>query len=151
MKRRTTIERMAYLVVLIIGAGTVGLSLTFPRPEDAHSGPGSFPLFLGVLLAALALGGLIGTLRNPPESGAAEEAGDGRRLPLLGGLTALYLVLMPWLGFISSTALLFAAALRVLGYRNPVRALAAGFIAAFVLYAVFERLMNVALPEGWIG
>jgi hypothetical protein len=43
------------------------------------------------------------------------------------------------------------AVLVIQGYRNPVRALAAGFIAAFALYGIFGLLMNVVLPKGWIG
>jgi len=143
-------ERMAYGVSLLLAAVAWLAARQFPQPQDAHSGPGSFPTVLSLVLFGLALAGLLGTrkAKPPPPPG---PPGEGRRLAMLAGATALYLLAMPWLGFVSATALLGMVALLVLGYRHPARALAAGCIAAFALYALFGVLMNVALPKGWIG
>lgn len=145
-------ERIAYGVSLLLAVVAWFEARQFPRPQDAHSGPGSFPAVLSLVLFGLALAGLLGTWKaKPPPASAAVPPGEGRHLVLLAGATALYLLAMPWLGFVSATALLGMVALLVLGYRHPARALAAGFIAAFALYALFGVLMNVALPKGWIG
>ncbi|MFN2352258.1 MAG: tripartite tricarboxylate transporter TctB family protein [Kiritimatiellia bacterium] len=151
MKQRLYAEPLAFTLALLAGIGVVVMALRFPHLAEAHSGPGSFPLFLGALLVLLAGCGLGFSLKKQAAQISVTEDPGRLRLPLLGGLTALYLLFMPLIGFISGTTLLCAAALRVLGYRNAVRALAAGFIAAFALYAVFGILMNVALPKGWIG
>jgi hypothetical protein len=159
--------KAAYTLALLAGISATALALRFPRAEGAHSGPGSFPLFLGAGMAMLSVCGMILALREgcSPSSRGHPEAGppigtttgtQTRCSPritmlMLAGTTALYLLLMPLLGFISATALFGMGVLTLLGYRNPARALAAGFIAAFTLYALFGVLMNVLLPKGWIG
>lgn len=148
MKCWFTAERIAYALVLALAAGAFALARGFPRPEAAPSGPGTFPVLLSLALAALALAGLC-----LPTRGAAPETEptDTARLLALAGLTAVYLLALPALGFISATALFCAWVLAALGYRRPVQALAAGFLFAFALYGVFGALMHVTLPKGWIG
>lgn len=167
MKTQRVSEPISFAVAAIIAIGTGALAVRFPRAPEAHSGPGSFPIFLGAVLAGLSVWGMILALREScsPSSRSHPEAGppiatttgtQTRGSPrltmlMLAGTTALYLLLMPVLGFITATTLLCTGVLMILGYRNPVRALAAGFIAAFTLYGVFGLLMNVVLPKGWIG
>ncbi len=152
MKPRTIAEPLSFALALLTAIGAIFIALQFPRAEDAHSGPGSFPVFLGVTLAVLALCGVVQSIRRgmiKPDVG--DRSTERMRMFFLGGATALYLLLMPLLGFITATTLLCAVVLMIVGYRNPARALAAGFIAAFTLYVIFEILMNVVLPKGWIG
>ena len=167
MNKHRHTELISFAIAAMIAIGTMVLAQQFPRADDAPSGPGSFPLFLGAVLAGLSLCGVVLSLREgcSPSSSGHPEAGPPIRattesltkcsprinILLLAVATALYLLLMPLLGFISATALLCMGALMILGYRNPVRALAAGFIAAFALYGIFGILMNVVLPKGWIG
>lgn len=149
MKRWLSAERLAYGLALALATATLFVSRGFPRPEGAPSGPGTCPLLLSLALAALAVAGLVLSARAPESAGA--EPVDAHRLLTLGALSAVYLLALPALGFISATALFVAAALAALGYRKPAQALAAGFVFAFTLYGVFERLMAVTLPKGWIG
>ena len=152
MRKLIHAENVAYGLALLLSGGAFFVARQFPRAEGAHSGPESFPVFLAVALAGMALVGLIRAGRRcEPVEAAQPEHGDRKRFFLLGALSVIYLLIMPLLGFITSTALLCMGLLLALGYRNPVRALAAGFVAAFILYALFGVLMNVALPKGWIG
>jgi len=152
MKTRRLSEPISFAVAAIIAIGTGALALQFPRAPEAHSGPGSFPIFLGIVLAGLALCGLVQSIRKGgPQANAESDPEPRFHMLLLVGATALYLLLMPLLGFITGTTLLCTGVLIILGYRNPVRALAAGFITAFALYGIFGLLMNVVLPKGWIG
>lgn len=149
MKTTRRADRLADLLLLVLSGGAFIAALRFPRAAEAHSGPGSFPLALSVLLAVLALAGWF--TRAPTTEPVADAPAGNHRMPLLAGMTALYLLVLPLLGFISATALLGMGALIVLGYRHPARALAFGFLAAYALYVTFGLLMNVALPRGWIG
>lgn len=152
MKQKRLSESISFAVAAIIASGTIALALQFPHAQDAPSGPDSFPIFLGIVLAGLAVCGMIQSLKKTKQDIEDESAKSNRMsMLLLAGATALYLLLMPLLGFISGTALLCMAVLMTLGYRNPARALAAGFIAAFALYGLFGLLMNVVLPKGWLG
>ena len=155
-------DHLAYAATLFVGLGTVVLAAGFPRPEDAHSGPGSFPLAVGCLMILVALAGwIVGWCQKPDgdpapaTDPAAAETAEPPAKPaqtwLLAGLTAVYLLVLPHLGFISATALLGAGSLVVLGERRLPQALAVGFLFGFALYGVFGLLMNVPLPEGVIG
>ncbi len=153
MRSTTFANRIAFLLTLLTAMVAGITAARFPRPADAHSGPGGFPLFLAVVMALLALSGIALSQRMVlPESSETGNGGSSPwRLPLLTLAIIFYLVFMPILGFISSTALMCAVTLWILGYRDAVRALAAGCIAAFALYGVFGVIMNVVLPRGWIG
>jgi len=153
MKSTTIANRIAFLLALLTAVVAGIMAARFPRPADAHSGPGGFPLILAVTLAILALSGVALAKRI---SAHAMDDSDGMesprwRMTLLTGAIVLYLLFMPILGFISTTALMCAGTLYILGYRNFARALATGFIAAFTLYGIFGVIMNVVLPKGWIG
>jgi len=149
MKKGLSADRVAYGLALALAAAAFFVSLGFPRPEGAPSGPNTFPRVLSLALAALALAGLFLPARDSAAGG--DEPVDTRRLLTLGALSVAYLLALPVLGFISATALFVACTLAALGYRKPAQALAAGFVLAFALYGVFERLMAVTLPKGWIG
>ena len=93
--------------------------------------------------------------RAPDEGGGSDiegashaTAGGAWRLP---GLCVVYMAVLPWLGFIASTALFAAGMLAAMGYRRTGRALAFGFALAIVLHRVFAVWMQVPLPEGWLG
>ena len=151
-------DHLAYAATLLLGLGTAALAAGYPKPDEAHSGPGSFPFALGCLMVLVALLGWTLAARGASADAGqadAEAAGAPPARPaqtwVLAGLTAAYLLLLPALGFISATALLGAAALRALGDRDWPRGLAIGFLFAFALYGLFGLLMNVPLPKGVIG
>jgi len=140
------------LLLILLAVGMALFARTFPRMEGSFSGPGSMPGILSVALAGLATLNLIQRWRKKTNAvPSSDSAAGNKRFLLLIGLVSAYLFLMPLAGFISSSAVFCALALTVFGYRNAVRAVAIGFVFAFSLYLVFGVLMNVMLPEGWIG
>ena len=151
MKRLLSAERIACAVLLAAATGAWLTARRFPADAGAPSGPQTFPLFLSAALAFLSLLQLARPEARPDTPSVEQVPLDLRRLLLLGGSAAAYLLALPLAGFICATAVFGAALLRILGLRHFTRALAAGFLFAFALYLVFERLMNVALPKGWIG
>lgn len=62
--------------------------------------------------------------------------------------TLVYLIVMPHLGFVFSSGILCAIVLKAQGATTWLRALAFGFALAMIIYFVFAKLMNVALPIG---
>jgi hypothetical protein len=139
----------------IVPAGMLaasGLALAqavrFPAAQGNVPGPALMPLLLAGVLAVLAL--LI--LWSEAKQAAPEMIKEPwSKIGLLLGVLCGYALLMPMLGFISGTALLLVACLKVFGHAGGARAWAFGLAAAFVLWAVFGQLMRVPLPEGLIG
>jgi len=144
------IDLLAGVAVVVAAALAVGVAARFPSAGGAVPGPATFPIGMAVLwgVAGLALV-LSGVRRTKAAEPTAARAG-WRPWALLA-LGVGYAAAMPWLGFVSSSALFVILALRALGYRHGWRAAAIGLSAAFVVYGVFGFVMNVPLPEGFFG
>jgi len=144
-------QRGGWIVPLgMLGAAAVALAQVpgFPEVRGNIPGPAVMPALLAVALALCAVA-LLGKGGESCVSAAPSE--PWRKLVLLFAGMCAYALLMPAIGFISSTALLLFASLKIFGHSGGVRGWAFALGLAFVLWAVFGKLMRVALPEGWIG
>jgi len=140
---------------LIIGGGLgllgVGVALEALRLQVGSAlepQPGFFPFVGGILLAglsALLVGrALLG--RRP----ADRERADGKlgAPAALVAALAIYVALLPWLGYPLMTTLLGVLALRVQRTRWP-PALVASVLLSLGSYFLFLRI-GVPLPPGWL-
>lgn len=151
MRRRLNLDTAAGAVVVLLSAAVAIGATRFPVATGAVPGPALFPLLLAVLWGPLGLGLLVSGWR---QRGGSDEAADGsslRQMLVLLGLSVAYALLMPWLGFVSSSALFLTVAIGYLGYRHWWRAGALGLSVAFVVFWLFRVVMKVPLPDGWIG
>jgi putative tricarboxylic transport membrane protein len=139
----------AFVIAGLLAAfGAVLLWDASRLPQDggyAGIGPAAMPKLIGwglIALAALtALSGLKRKLAEVPRQNP---------VPLLwiGGDVALQIALLHVIGFIIATALLFTATARGFGERRLPLALAAGLALSFVVYGIFDRLLQLNLPAG---
>lgn len=149
-----SIRRLApSLCWILVVAIAVAKARAFPSGGGQVPGPALFPTVLAGLLGLLALFQIAGTLRRPlvGEAGGSSVTVVWIRTGVLTAAMGAYALLLPWLGFISASALLIAVSLRVLGYPHGARAVAFGLLAGFVLQGFFAGLMSVPLPKGWLG
>ncbi|MBM3487814.1 MAG: tripartite tricarboxylate transporter TctB family protein [Alphaproteobacteria bacterium] len=146
---------------IAIGLGVVALAavvvvstaqLARP-PAYAQVGPAVMPYAVAAGLALLGSLLLVQGFRGGWRSAAGEESGptaaSARVLWLVGGLVANAL-LMPWLGFILTSTLLFGATARAFGSMRPARDIAIGFAFAFAAHTGFARLLGIDLGGGVI-
>lgn len=143
-----TPDRVAGAAVILAAALAIAVAVRFPSAGGAVPGPAAFPIGMAVLwgvsgLALVASGVRRTTVEPVPRAGVRPWA--------LLALALGYAAAMPWLGFISSSALFVVLAMRTLGYRHGWRAAAIGLSAAFVVYGIFGVVMSVPLPEGFLG
>ncbi len=143
---------LAPLLWLSLALVAGGIALRFPSAPPGQSlGPAAMPLLLSASLAGLALLSLLMDRGRPrPAAGGARRIAMDSPVVLVA-LCCAYLLLLPRLGFISSSALLVTVALRLFGYAGTPRALAIGLGLGFALHLVFSRLMGVPLPAGLLG
>lgn len=144
-------QRGGWIVPLgMLVAAAVALAQVpgFPEVRGNIPGPAVMPVLLAVALALCAVALLV---KGTKSSVAAAPPEPWRKLALLLAVMCAYALLMPVTGFISGTALLLFASLKIFGHRGGVRGWAFALGLAFVLWAVFGKLMRVALPEGLIG
>jgi len=140
--------RVVPLGMLVVAGIAVAEALRFPESAGDIPGPALAPMLLAGSLALVAVGLLFRRVEgNAPEA-------PGEPWPTLGMLLATmcgYALLMPLFGFISGTAVLLAACLKIFGHPVGVRGWAFALGAAFAIWIVFDKLMRVPLPQGWIG
>ena len=66
----------------------------------------------------------------------------------LVALLVAFAVLLPVLGYVVASTLLFTGAALLLGAPRPATVVAYGWTLAVVVYLVFDRLIGLALPVG---
>jgi hypothetical protein len=143
------VDRLVGVVVVFVATLAIAVAWSFPSAGGAVPGPAAFPIGMAVWwgvsgVALIASGARRATVAEP-------GARVGARPWALLAIAAGYAAALPWLGFISSSALFVVLALRALGYRHGWRSAALGLSAAFLVYGVFGVVMKVALPEGLLG
>ena len=141
--------------VLLVLSGYV-IEESWQMPQSATFGPGVgfLPLWLGVLLAVLAVILIVTAWRRsgdpqerPPFPGKKALLSVGM---VLAGLAA-YILLMQWLGFIVNTIFLVVFLLKgVERERWPMALLIAGLTTA-ALYIIFQVLLGITLPANRFG
>lgn len=130
--------------------GEILTSDTFRSVRTTRFGPMFFPAILGALLGVnflilVAIGGF----RRPAELAPIHRAG----LLGLGAVllwVVLYVVVVEWVGFILTAAVLLFAMLWWLGNRPMVAALVT-LVVVPATYQLFAVGLRVPLPWGWLG
>ena len=138
--------------LIVIGtAALVALRLHSTRSLVTAHDPGPWSLPLGLALVLLLGGvGICGrSWRIARAAGTPRPAAPGGwiRAGFLGGL-AVYLLSLPWLGFLAGTALFVTGLLWWLEV-TWWRAMLAGVILPFIAFAIFGWGFNVQLPVGF--
>jgi putative tricarboxylic transport membrane protein len=118
-------------------------------------GPNFMPYWLGITLAVLALALIVsGTLR-PFEPGGEEErlpvVAGWRRLAVVFGTLALYLLVLPVLGFSLGTFALLATLLLVPDRHPILIVLGLPIGTTLLLHWLFLRVLHVPLPTNALG
>ena len=113
-------------------------------------GDDTFPLIVGVVLLLLGAGILF--VAKPPLVKVAPPSGEPRMRMILGaGVLAAYWVIVPYLGYTGSTALVSTGLFRAMGgYRWPL-ALLLGGATTGLLYLLFRVWLLQPLPTGLLG
>ncbi|MEJ6548131.1 tripartite tricarboxylate transporter TctB family protein [Corynebacterium sp. USCH3] len=139
-----------FSLFLIIG------SMTMDGPDADFPGPGFFPTLTGVIGLVLATIIAVGIIRRPEHvEGAAEQTtrfhSDFVALgwAVLGFLA--FAVLLPWLGWILASGLLFWCVARGFGSRRPVFDILVSVFMGSVAYLAFDVALGLSLPSGIVG
>ena len=156
-------DGIAGLIGLAVSLLLLPQAMSLPKLPIVPVGPGFYPTivfaFLGVSSAVLLLQDII-TQRRAGLAGAAEmPAGPPRAYGLVAAaflIVAVYIVLLPLIGFRIATGL-FVAAFQ-LALERPRTPLQGGMLAGIagatsaLAYLVFETYLLVLLPRGtWTG
>ncbi len=148
-----------------MGAGSIPIS-----PLDGEVNAAAMPRFLAAVLALLSVLLMIRALLIPPKASPADSAstpaepsqseppapGKSRmhehmRAAGLIVIGALYLVVLPYLGYLLSVALLVGAVSVYMGERPSLKLVFIAIGLAVVYQLFFVQLLHIQLPAGFLG
>jgi hypothetical protein len=146
-----------FLLVLALLAGGIALtsrSLIVPYPQAAawFESAAFFPL---LALGLMALAGVVEVFhrRRAIELKDSDELNSSQaRMGLawaMLGLFGLYMLAVPWLGYLSSTLLFLVTSSRVLGFAWRTT-WALSLPLALAMWWVFSKLLKVHFGHGWL-
>lgn len=146
-------------LLLWLALAAAGLLLATPQliepfnPQTAwYESPAMFPR-MALLLAFV--GGLTECLlrRQAVDPADSEELDSSQaRMPqavAMVGLFALYMLAVPWMGYLSSTLIFLLVSGSVLGLGRKV-VLVLGIGLSLMMWFIFVRMLHVSFGHGWL-
>ena len=148
--RSTSLASAALGVVMMIGSVVVLIDAASLRPSDEFVGPAAAPTVVGVLLGVLGALLVLQAVRQLRATTVRQELPHRRllRLAAMVGVLVAFAFLLPVVGYVVASALLFTGAALLLGAPHPARVAAYGWTMAGLVFLVFDRLIGLALPTG---
>ncbi|PWW03549.1 tripartite tricarboxylate transporter TctB family protein [Hoeflea marina] len=112
-----------------------------------------WPWVLSGLTGITGLGMIVTALRDPASTEPEASDVDDRsrawgRLVSVAALMGLTMVLMPRIGMVWTSMLVFAATAFLVRTSHPKTALVSAVLVPLVLYAFFAHVAGVAIPQG---
>lgn len=115
--------------------------------------PGVFPMIASGVMVISGLVVLVSAARRPGPTaqtpGFFADVLTPRHMVLIG-LVLGYVLLMPVLGFVASSALFLFCAFQYLWRKNPLLMLALTGVTLTLIYLVFREVFQVVLPQGTV-
>jgi uncharacterized membrane protein len=144
--------RDAWIALAVAAASAVSLWDLWRTPAaGAFVKTTTFPFAIAALMLALALllfaGAMLHRARRPAAKPETGRGGATLRVALLFVLTVLYIVALPWAGYLLSSVLYFGAASLIFGNRRPLSIVVAMVAVPLALLLFFEKYMIVLLPS----
>ena len=148
----TGILLLVFSVIFWLGADTI------PKSRLSGSvGADGLPKMLAVTLGVLSIGFIAQTLLTARMAGPvighkreAKSADHARHLRAIGmiAIGAVYVVVIPYLGYIVSIALLLLSVALYNGKRPSLGLFLFAALGSIVFYLLFVRVLDVPLPAG---
>lgn len=139
-------------LLMIIGSILVFIDAAGLKEASDPLGPRAVPILVGSLLAVLGVLLVLRYIRPALRYLRAGAALDhGPRLLAVAAMVVLiigFALLLPVLGYVVTSALLFAGAALLLNGPRRWQLLLYGWILAAVVFLIFDRLIGLSLPVG---
>jgi len=121
------------------------------RVWDGIGGTGFMPLLLGIVFALLSLGFLVLRPQNQESPSIPWPAKDVcRKIGLILISLVVYVLLLPWIGFLLGTTFFLTALVWIMGRVRWGYSLAFGVVVSIITHVVFKIWLNMPFPAGWL-
>ena len=144
---------IAALALLALASWYGVLTADLPERTIPNTpGPSFFPWIITVSLAVLSAALLVRGARSARRGEALVQGGKPARLALAGlAWFALYLAVLPSVGFPLASVPFFAGLMWLYGERRPLWIAAASLALPVILYLVFRDMFQILLPPGLLA
>ena len=139
----TALVTLALGVAIVGGAREYGTGWSAGGPE-----PGTFPFYVGILVAAASAGNLLSAWRRRHAGQAFATARQLRRIAAFGVPILAFVALVLGLGFYVATAIYLALVMRVQGRFGRLACIAVALGTSAFFFAVLEVWFRVPLLKG---
>ncbi len=162
MTMNKKIDLVGSMAIALLGVGLLVYAANYPTPTVIFDaiGPMGFPVAIGIFLL---VGGLAQSLRTylflrkygmwGPEEGTEDEpeypVNKWRGLYMMAGFF-VYFALLPFVGYLVLTPIALAVALWAMHYRNWLWRFIVGVVFTIVTFALFNSVLGVPLPQGFL-
>jgi hypothetical protein len=153
------IDMVLAFFATVLGGSTLLLVPQQISGESIHAigsmrSPAFFPVLGALLMCLVALLLTIRAVKPAParlEASETAKAGISlKRAGVMGALIFAYGGLVFVLGMVPASALFIVCAARAFGYTNHWGIGALAVVTPVLVYLLFEKLLNVLLPTGWV-
>jgi putative tricarboxylic transport membrane protein len=149
--RRKSAELAVAALFLLFGAIVIidSVRLGFGWQEIHGPRPGYFPFYIGLIMCVASLVNVVRALMvRGADNKTFVEVGQLKMVLAVLVPTALYALLVTWIGIYASSVLFIAFFMRWLGKYPWWKVAGVSLGTAVVLYLVFEKWFKVPLPKG---
>jgi putative tricarboxylic transport membrane protein len=145
------LSTLAFGILILIGSWQVGMDWGVEGPK-----PGFFPFYISLFIIGASIYNLVqATTLGGIKQGLFSDWEQLRRVLSVVVPTTIYVALVPFLGMYVSSILLIAVFMMWLGKYSVWYTLPVAVGVPAVVYIVFERYFQIALPKGpieyWLG
>jgi len=149
-------DQISSLIWLLLGLFIIIGSLSSLKIGTARDpGPGLFPIIAGVSLSLFSFVILVkATFVKTSEKRSLRELWTGlnwERIFYVTGALLLYSILLQTVGFLLLTLLLLIFLFRAIEPQKWKLAIGISILASVISWLVFDRLLQVQLPRGFLG
>ncbi len=140
------IAALVLSILYLIGA------LGYPMGTMEQPGPGRYPVLVGALLIIASIGSLAHNLWKPATGTLSLPKGRNlvRVLTIIAG-TFAYVVLLPYTGHLIAAVVTVFIVLQTMGLSSWLWKIGFTVLIALGSYYLFDVILNVPLPRGFLG
>lgn len=141
---------IAAILCFLLGVFVLIEAILLPDGAEGVPGPGMFPVIIAVILILSACALFISTLRMKPEDNTKIEpfSKDAKRVYLSMAALIVYILVLPYVGFCTTTAVMLFFFLNWFSKKGIVPCVLISVLITAVIYLIFNRLLNVPLNFG---
>jgi putative tricarboxylic transport membrane protein len=142
-------ESIFSLILAAFGVFIIIVSLTIGFGTLKNPGSGLFPFLVGALIFVQSM--TVFFRQKPATEKALFDPNATRNLLLMSATFSLWIILMPYLGYVLVTFMVVFAFSKILKLEGWIKPLILSIGTTGLCYLLFDLLMYLDLPRGFLG